>query len=80
MTRDQIFQVVKNNVVDVLFDLDESKVVVDASLKELGANSVDRADIVTQSMEDLGLAIPAKELGGAKNLRELVDLFERRLQ
>ena len=38
MTREQIFEVVKENIGEVLFDLDLSTVTLQQSLKELGAN------------------------------------------
>ena len=67
-----VFEVVKENVVDILEDVDESAITMEISLKELGANSRDRAEIVTGSMEDLGLSFPMRELAKISNLGELV--------
>ena len=39
-----VFEVVKENVVDILEDVDESAITMEISLKELGANSLDRGD------------------------------------
>ena len=75
MNKEQIFEVIKKNVLDILFELDESAITIDKTLSELGANSLDRADIVTQTMEDLGMNIPLVELGKVKNITGLVDLF-----
>jgi polyketide biosynthesis acyl carrier protein len=48
-------------------------------LAELGANSVDRADILMTVLEALALRIPRVELFGAANIGELVDLLHAKL-
>ncbi len=47
----------------------------DDSLKELGANSIDRAEILMMMMAAMKLKIPMMEFGKAKNLGELADIF-----
>ena len=49
-------------------------------LVDLGANLVDRADIIIMTMEALSLQIPHVELFGAKNIGELVDVFCQKSQ
>ena len=71
-TRDAVFAVVKENILGILDQVDEAAISESAALKELGANSLDRAEIVTGSMEDLGLAFPMRELAGVGNIGELV--------
>ena len=71
-SEESIFAVVKENVLEILDELDEAAVILDISLKDLGANSLDRAEIVTGSMEDLGLSFPMRELAKISNVRELV--------
>jgi len=66
MTKDEIFKLLKGNVKDILFDLEDDTISIDKSLKSLGANSIDRADIIMQTMEDLGLKMQLIEFGGAK--------------
>jgi len=75
MNKNEIFAIVKNNIVDVLFDVDETAITPEISLKALGANSIDRVSIVSQSMEDLQLKLSMVELGSANNIEGLVDLF-----
>ena len=74
-TREEVFSVVKENVVGILDELDEALIVETAALKDLGANSLDRAEIVTGSMEDLGLSFPMRELAGVSNIGELVSFL-----
>lgn len=79
MTKDEIFKLLKGNVKDILFDLEDDTISIDKSLKSLGANSIDRADIIMQTMEDLGLKMQLIEFGGAKNIEGLVDIFYEKL-
>ena len=74
-SEESIFAVVKENVLEILDELDEAAVILDISLKDLGANSLDRAEIVTGSMEDLGLSFPMRELAKISNIRELVNFL-----
>ena len=60
-----VFEVVKRNIVDILEEVDEGVVTRDKAL-------VDRADIVTGSMEDLGLSFPMRELAKIANIDDLV--------
>jgi len=48
-------------------------------LVDLGANSVDRAEIAMLVQESLGLVVPRVELFGPKNIGELADLFLKKL-
>jgi thioesterase domain-containing protein/acyl carrier protein/NAD(P)-dependent dehydrogenase (short-subunit alcohol dehydrogenase family) len=69
---EQVFQVVKRHVLDILPHLPPEAITLDASLRELGANSLDRAEVAVCSMETLGINVPRKELAAVTNLRELV--------
>ncbi len=75
----RVFDVVKSNLLKVLIDLKPEQVTIDKSMADLGANSVDRVEVVMYSMEELGLDIPRAELHGAKNLAGLVDILTRHL-
>lgn len=48
-------------------------------LVDLGANSVDRAEISMMVQEALSLAVPRVELFGPRNIGELAELFARKL-
>jgi len=44
-------------------------------MKDLGANSVDRVDVVIQTMEELGLKFPLHKVGAVENMQGLIDFF-----
>lgn len=77
--KQRAFDVVKSNLLKVLIDLKPEQVTIDKSMTDLGANSVDRVEVVMYSMEELGLDIPRAELHGAKNIAGLVDILARHL-
>ncbi len=75
----RVFEVVKANTLRVLVDVQPQQVTLDTALTDLGANSVDRVEVVMYSMEDLNLKIPSGELQGLADLRGLVGLLCRHL-
>ena len=79
MSPDEIFQVIKRHTLEILPHIEDEQVTIDKSLQELGANSIDRADVVVQVMEALNLRIPFIEFGEVKNLRGLTEVFSRKL-
>ena len=73
----RIFEIVKSNTLNVLPDLLPADITIDKNLTDLGANSVDRVEIVLYSLDDLHLKIPTSELHGVRDIRTLVDLLFR---
>ena len=49
---------------------------MEGTLSDLGANSVDRADIVTQSMLELHVKVPPREFKEVTDIRSLVSLLQ----
>jgi polyketide biosynthesis acyl carrier protein len=80
MTQQQIFELVRRKTVEVLCDVPEHEIAMTSNLQDLGANSVDRADIITQSMEELQLRAPATAFAGARDVGALVRLLEEKLR
>ena len=78
-THESIFQTVKKNIVEILFDVEEELILLEVSLTDLGANSLDRAEIALAAMEDLKLNFPVREMANIKNIGGLVDfLYEKK--
>jgi polyketide biosynthesis acyl carrier protein len=78
MTVEQVFAVVRDATARVL-DVDTSAMTLDGTLSDLGANSVDRADIVTQSMLELRVKVPARDFRGVTDIRSLVGVLRSHL-
>lgn len=80
MSKDEIFEIVKRHTCEVIPELNVHEFQRIDKLADLGANSVDRAEIVSKTLEFLKLQIPRVELFGVKNLGELVDVLYEKLQ
>jgi acyl carrier protein len=77
MNREQIFAVVRGHIVQIVDGAKPEMIREDISLRDLGADSLQVVEIVSRSMKELRLKIPRTELSRAKNLGDLVDLFEQ---
>jgi acyl carrier protein len=77
MTRDQIFAVVRANIVNIVEGVPPEAVSEDVSMRDLGADSLQIVEVVSRSMKELRLKVPRTELSRASNLRDLLDLFEK---
>jgi len=73
MTQDDIFQNLVQITLEVLPDLEGHAFKPEDSLRVLGANSIDRAEIVVLLMESLYLNLPMVDFAGAKNMGELAE-------
>src|ERR1700730_8820838 len=77
LDKETIFEVVKANTLKVLPDVVADEVTIDKNLTDLGANSVDRVEVVIYSLEELRLKVPTAELHGVRNLRAPYELRHR---
>lgn len=69
---ERVLILVKEIICEVLPDLDQAQIAPNKSLLELGANSVDRVEVVTMSMERLDLTVPLSKFANVNNIGELV--------
>lgn len=72
MTENEIFDLLRQHVVAVLPEVDPRQLRPDQSLRDLGANSIDRMDIVIGVQDELGITVPSTALAGVHNLASLV--------
>ncbi|APB70558.1 poly(3-hydroxyalkanoate) depolymerase [Paenibacillus polymyxa] len=79
MHKEEVFDIVKRCICEVLPELQDHTFEYGDRLVDLGADSVDRAEIVNKAMETLSLNIPRVELSGVKNIGELTDALYAKL-
>jgi polyketide biosynthesis acyl carrier protein len=77
MTEQEVLDVVRSCTTEVLPHLDPAEVTLDGNLTDLGANSIDRADVATLAMEKLGIAVPVGEFQGVNDIRSLVAVLRK---
>jgi len=80
MNKEDIFKLIVRHSCQVIPELTGHEFKQSDRLVDLGANSVDRAEIITITMEALSLQIPRVELFGTNNIGELADVLYEKLQ
>jgi polyketide biosynthesis acyl carrier protein len=75
MSQDEIFEIIVRHTRDVIPTLKDHSFQQTDSLRALGANSVDRADILMLTLESLGLRLPLAVMAGAENIGELAGII-----
>ncbi len=75
MNQEHIFEIIVGHVREVLPELEAHVFQQTDSLRALGANSIDRADILMMTLERLSLNIPLPEMAKAENIGELASII-----
>lgn len=75
MTKQEVIDVIKRNIVDNLDDVEEDGIDPSKSMKDYGANSLDVIEVVSTSMRELKIKIPRSELADIGNIDQLADKF-----
>lgn len=73
--RNKVITLIKNNLVEIIPELEQNDIPVDETFTELGANSVDRGELITITLERLNLNIPRIEFADAQTITDLADLI-----
>jgi polyketide biosynthesis acyl carrier protein len=79
MTKVELLDLIARHTREILPDLDAHQFVASDRLVDLGANSIDRAEIAMLVQESLGLSVSRVELFGPRNIGELAALFLQKL-
>lgn len=77
MDRETIFAAVKANMRVVIEGVDGQEISENQSMRDFGADSLEIVEVVSRSMKQLKIKVPRTQLLDVKNLKELVDVFER---
>ncbi len=80
MTKTDVFVLVQKNILEILNNLTFENIKPDISMHDLGANSIDRVDVIVKTMADLSLKVPLVDFGHARKIGELVDTFYEKLE
>ena len=76
MTKEKVFEVLKKYILEQMEDeVEESQVTIEKSMFDLGANSLDVVEIVTNTMRELKVKVPRDELSKVGSMQGLVDLL-----
>lgn len=79
MTMQEIVDIIARHTREVLPGLEDRDIQPTDSLRGLGANSVDRSDIIMATLETLSIRIPLIEMAKAQNIGELAGIIHAKL-
>ncbi len=80
MNKEEIFEIITRHTREVIPELETHCFQSHDALKDLGANSIDRSEIVIMTLESLSLEIPLIEVAGAGNIGELAGILYEKSQ
>jgi polyketide biosynthesis acyl carrier protein len=75
MTKEQIMDVIKKNIVANIEDIDAATIDPTKSMKDYGANSLDMIEVVSTTMRELKIKVPRSELTDINNIEQLATKF-----
>jgi polyketide biosynthesis acyl carrier protein len=79
MTRDAVFALVRNQLLVLFPDLADDEIRPESSMRALGINSLDRADVIVSTLHLLHTDLPMNEFARARSLGELSEMIHQRL-
>ncbi|KAA1242937.1 acyl carrier protein [Aquimarina sp. RZ0] len=72
---EKVIAIIKENLLDIIPELADEEFSNDDSFVDLGANSLDRGELITLTLEHINLDIPRIELAKAQTINELAELI-----
>jgi acyl carrier protein len=80
VTRTQIFDVLKTNIRTVMPHTKGLPILESSSMRDLGGNSLEAANVLSLCMHQLGIEVPIERCMKTSNLAGLLDLLEAELR
>tara|TARA_R110002110_G_scaffold415800_1_gene656306 strand:+ start:62513 stop:62761 length:249 start_codon:yes stop_codon:yes gene_type:complete len=80
MDKKSIFLAIQKSVLLIMDGVDEKQIQKSDSLKSLGANSIDRAEIIMLTLENLNIRIPMIDFAQAKNIDDICNIIYDKYQ
>ncbi len=71
----EIINLIKENLLEIIPELEREQISVHETLLDLGANSVDRGELITLTLERLNMEVSRIEFVSAQTIDELADLI-----
>lgn len=78
-SREDVFAVVASAVHDIVPDVAADEIRPTQHLRDLGADSVDRVEIIGAVLEELGVEEPLSSFSDLPDIDAMVDLLQQRL-
>lgn len=75
MIQQEIFETIVKNLRDILPGMENREITQEDSLRKLGANSIDRSEIIMMTLEAMKLKVSLIEFAKAENIGELASIM-----
>lgn len=75
MSTEEILDIIKDKIVELLPELDKDNISKNDSMKSLGANSMDRFDIISDTMNETKIRVPFVEFGNLSSIGAVAELL-----
>lgn len=79
MNKQEILDTIMTQIREVIPALAERPLTASDSLRALGANSMDRADIIMMTLDALSVRIPLFEMAKAENIGDIASIIHAHL-
>ncbi|MGY3792646.1 phosphopantetheine-binding protein [uncultured Aquimarina sp.] len=73
--KNNLIQIIKDNLLEILPELQDQEISTTETFVDLGANSVDRGELITLTLEKLDLDVSRIEFVTAETIDQLADLL-----
>ncbi|MGD9365532.1 MAG: phosphopantetheine-binding protein [Desulfobacteraceae bacterium] len=73
MTYNEIFDKFKQSILLTIPKIDPHAISLDRDLSSLGANSIDRVEIIVNTLAEMNLRIPLVDFGNKKDIKSIID-------
>ncbi|MGB8195076.1 MAG: phosphopantetheine-binding protein [Chitinophagaceae bacterium] len=78
--KNEVVELIKGNLLEIIPELSKETISLDDSFVDLGANSIDRGELIMLTLERMELNVPRIEFVSAQTINQLADLIlEKRL-
>ncbi|NLK02850.1 MAG: hypothetical protein GX319_00400 [Clostridiales bacterium] len=75
MSKEEIIKALKKSIVNYVDDISEEEIELTDSLTDIGLDSIERGDILIDTMDDLGVKMSLIDFKNASNLGDIVEIF-----
>ncbi|MES2824526.1 MAG: acyl carrier protein [Pseudomonadota bacterium] len=79
MNKEAILEIIAGHICEVIPRLKDHKFEETDSMRDLGANSIDRSEIIMMTLESLSLNIPLIVIARAENIGELASILQDKM-
>ena len=76
MTKAEIIDLIKQNLIEIIPELEDEVINLNEPLIDMGANSIDRGELIMLTLEALEFEVPRVEFAGADTIQQLANLME----